>query len=185
MTSWRIASSGSCDLTLKYSGEGNRNKWVGRERTGYLERKESTRQLLLIWRRTHSSGLHAHAVLSTQKHESVRVFLPVRSLARSGWFMRQWLANLTHSNLIGTWMSLNLFLIKETDVNVGDFKRWLVHEHSSKKTASHVGTQHTSTSSLYITLCHMTPAQPSHIFWTRSKIQVYWGRISLTLSQIN
>lgn len=134
---------------------------------------------------THSSGLHAHAVLSTQKHESVRVFLPVRSLARSGWFMRQWLANLTHSNLIGTWMSLNLFLIKETDVNVGDFKRWLVHEHSSKKTASHVGTQHTSTSSLYITLCHMTPAKPSHIFWTRSKIQVYWGRISLTLSQIN
>lgn len=77
------------------------------------------------------------------------------------------------------------FLIKETDVNVGDFKRWLVHEHSSKKTASHVGTQHTSTSSLYITLCHMTPAKPSHIFWTRSKIQVYWGRISLTLSQIN
>lgn len=34
--------------------------------------------------------------------------VPVRSFARSGWFIRQWLANLTHSSRIGTWMSLNL-----------------------------------------------------------------------------
>lgn len=33
---------------------------------------------------------------------------PVRSRARSGWFMRQWLANFTHSSLTGTWMSLKL-----------------------------------------------------------------------------
>lgn len=33
---------------------------------------------------------------------------PVRSFAKSGWFMRQWLANFTHSSLTGTWMSLNL-----------------------------------------------------------------------------
>lgn len=40
-----------------------------------------------------------------QNHKSS----PVRSRARSGWFMRQWLANFTHSSLTGTWMSLNLW----------------------------------------------------------------------------
>lgn len=131
---------------------------------------------------THSSGLHAHAVLSTQKCPCVftcEVFGQV------------WVVHETVTGEFDTLQSdrhvdvIKPFLIKETDVNVGDFKRWLVHERSSKKTASHVGTQHTSTSSLYITLCHMTPAKPSHIFWTGSTIQVYWGRISLTLSQIN
>lgn len=75
------------------------------------------------------------------------------------------------------------FLRKETDVNVGDFKRWLVHEHRSKKTASHVGnTTFINKLMLYYTLSHMTPTKPSHIFWTHSKIQVYWGRICLTKS---
>lgn len=34
--------------------------------------------------------------------------VPVKSFARSGWFIRQWLANLTHSRRMGTWISLNL-----------------------------------------------------------------------------
>lgn len=34
--------------------------------------------------------------------------VPVRSFAKSGWFIKQWLANFTHSNRTGTWMSLNL-----------------------------------------------------------------------------
>lgn len=49
---------------------------------------------------------------------------PVRSLARSGWFMRQWLANFTHSSLTGTWMSLNLgkkhqiYIMKSTELGI-------------------------------------------------------------------
>lgn len=35
--------------------------------------------------------------------------VPVKSFARSGWFIRQWLANFTHSRRMGTWISLNLF----------------------------------------------------------------------------
>lgn len=38
----------------------------------------------------------------------VKKLIPVKSFARSGWFIRQWLANLTHSRRIGTWISLNL-----------------------------------------------------------------------------
>lgn len=51
-----------------------------------------------------------------------RYTVPVKSFAKSGWFMRQWLANFTHSRRIGTWISLNLirqkgrviFKIRET-----------------------------------------------------------------------
>lgn len=56
---------------------------------------------------------------------------PVRSLARSGWFMRQWLANFTHSSLTGTWMSLNL------GENIRNFmktepKHFFYHSHQKK-----------------------------------------------------
>lgn len=44
----------------------------------------------------------------TEAEKKTSLISPVRSLARSGWFMRQWLANFTHSSLTGTWMSLNL-----------------------------------------------------------------------------
>lgn len=43
--------------------------------------------------------------------------VPVKSFARSGWFIRQWLANFTHSRRIGTWISLNLFWNKTEHYN--------------------------------------------------------------------
>lgn len=42
------------------------------------------------------------------KQNKAEMGAPVRSLAKSGWFIRQWLANFTHSRRMGTWMSLNL-----------------------------------------------------------------------------
>lgn len=49
-----------------------------------------------------NSGLKVEKLPNTTQSK------PVRSFAKSGWFMRQWLANFTHSSLTGTWMSLNL-----------------------------------------------------------------------------
>lgn len=60
---------------------------------------------------------------------------PVRSLARSGWFMRQWLANFTHSSLTGTWMSLNLE--KNTSYTYNTFK-WIMH-HTLRKQVNKKG----------------------------------------------
>lgn len=53
----------------------------------------------------------------TKMYMSTHKYIPVRSLAKSGWFMRQWLANLTHSSLTGTWISLNLKRETEQSMN--------------------------------------------------------------------
>lgn len=70
----------------------HKNKWAGHENTEHFITRDNFCFLF-------------------HENENLVVFfffLPVRSLAKSGWFIRQWLANFTHSSLMGTWMSLNL-----------------------------------------------------------------------------
>lgn len=123
------------------------NEWDVRE-TGLRQQWENIRQLLhdtkithllkknklslrarrVLWNPIDAQGQGSSPLITSGfpmthllRWKSILANSPVRSLAKSGWFMRQWLANLTHSSLMGTWMSLNLWR-REMNINISPLK---------------------------------------------------------------